>query len=86
MNAKQSTERNTIEYMCQQSKRKLTNRSHCASPVLLISHLMRLAIDRHLVALHHLLDGRTDIAQTHTDARLANARIGRVLDSVHQRL
>ncbi len=47
---------------------------------------MRLAVDRHLVALHHLLDGRANVAQTHTDAGLANASIGRVLDGVHQRL
>mmetsp|Transcript_11488 Transcript_11488/g.26158 ORF Transcript_11488/g.26158 Transcript_11488/m.26158 type:complete len:244 (-) Transcript_11488:444-1175(-) len=43
-------------------------------------HLIGLAIQLHLVAFHHLLDGSTHIAQAYINARLLHSSVGGILD------
>jgi hypothetical protein len=49
-------------------------------------HLVDRAVELHLVALHHLLNRRADVAQAHVHPSLADAGVGRLLHGSDQRV
>ena len=48
------------------------------------SNSISLTPNIHLVTLHHLLDGCTDITQPHIDSSLPDTRVGGILSSLQQ--
>ena len=49
-------------------------------------HRVHLTIQLHLIRLHDLLDGLSDIAQPHVDAGLFDPCVGRLTHCIHQRV
>lgn len=50
------------------------------------SYLVCLAIQLHLMGLHDLLDGLPNVTQPHIDAGCLETRVGRLPDSLQERI